>query len=375
MLTREERRFEASVGAAVDAGLLFADERRIVRGAGEVRTVRRPVAELSPAELFPAGSGGAFLIGPFRPDEPTTCLVPEEFTVTRRIGGSMVVGGGTPLSPGDGVRDVRLVASQSARSWMESVREAASTMRKGEGLQKVVLCRELRVEMDRPVDRRVLFSRLMETFPSTYLFSIGRIVGASPELLVEVVDGQFECRALAGTVPRSVNGPLDARSRALLLDSVKDNYEHQLLREYLAERLDPYIDELAYNAEPDILSLANVHHLMTVYTGRLADGRTLLDVIAAIHPTPAICGAPQRAALDWISAHEPAKRGDLGGFLGWMDAAGNGQLVLTIRCLEVEDTRARIVVGCGLVADSDPEREILELQAKLRGILETVTTL
>lgn len=373
MLAREEN--GASVGEAVDAGLLFADERRIVRGSGEVRRIRRPVAELSPAELFPTGSGGAFLVGPFRPDEPTTCLVPARFEVTRRTGGTIPVGGGTPLSPGDGVRDVRLRASQSAASWMESVRDAATTMRKDDALRKVVLCRELRVEMDRPVNRRVLFSRLMETFPSTYLFSIGDIVGASPELLVEVVDGQFECRALAGTVPRSVNGPLDARSRALLLDSVKDNYEHQLLREFLAERLDPYIEDLAYNAEPDILSLANVHHLMTVYTGRIADGRTLLDVIGAIHPTPAICGAPQEEALAWIAEHEPAARGDLGGFLGWMDAAGNGQLVLTIRCLEVRDSTARIVVGCGLVADSDPEREILELQAKLRGILDTVTTL
>ena len=353
----------------------FSDGIRTVVGTGD-RTgidvasgeagaaIRKLVADGAPGVLFTAG---------FDPETPTTLIVPD---------GLVVDHGALPLEP-PGVpyeaAAIHVAISESARTWSVSVADAAAAIASPTTpLRKVVLARELRVRADTVIDPQAVVFHLAGTFPTAYLYSIGGLVGASPEMLGQVFDRNFYARALAGTIGREGDPRRDAEAARVLLHSAKDRHEHQLLQSFLAERLVPWVDDLTYGAEPELLTLANVHHLMTVFAGRVGPAASepggLVDLVAAIHPTPAIAGVPQSDALAWIRAHEPP-RGRLGGFVGWTDRDGNGQAVLVIRSLELDGSTARLVVGNGIVGDSNPAEEVRENQAKARGILDAVTSL
>lgn len=364
-----------TVARAVRAGMWFSDGHRTVVGTGtrtclEVPSwdagaaIRKLVADGAPGVLFTAG---------FDPQTPTTLIVPDDFVVDA---------GALPLEP-PGVpyeaAAVRVTISESARAWSASVAQAAAAIAGPTSpLRKVVLARELRVRADTVIDPQAVVFHLAGTFPTAFLYSIGGLVGASPEMLGQVFDERFYARALAGTIGREGDPRRDAEVARVLMHSAKDRHEHQLLAGFLAESLAPWVDDLSYQAEPELLTLTNVHHLMTVFRGRLRPAASepggLVDLVAAIHPTPAIAGVPQSDALDWIRAHEPP-RGRLGGFVGWTDRDGNGQAVLVIRSLELDGHTARLVVGNGIVGDSNPAEEVRENQAKARGILDAVTSL
>lgn len=366
----------AAVDRAVRGGLAFFDGDLVVTGAGAVRTlqvaaddagstIRRAIAEGAPGALFAAS---------FDPDEPTTILIPERLEV-----GTVPAGLDERMMVDADPAQVAVSISQSARSWATSVADASATIRNpASPLEKVVAAREVRVRAATDLDPRVVLGRLARMFPTAFLFSIGGLVGASPELLGQVSDGRFRCRALAGTVGRLSDPDRDAATARALLASAKDRHEHRLLREFLVERLGSVVDGLRFNAEPELLTLANVHHLMTVFEGRphtrCAGPGGLVDLVASVHPTPAVAGVPQAGALEWIRAHEPP-RGRLHGFAGWTDREGDGQAVLVLRSLEIDGPSARLVVGNGIVGQSDPEAEVLENQAKTRGILDAVTSL
>ncbi|MDQ6840048.1 MAG: chorismate-binding protein [Actinomycetota bacterium] len=364
-----------TVGRAVRAGMWFSGGGHTVVGTGERTTlevasgeagttIRQLVADGAPGVLFTAG---------FDPQTPTTLIVPD---------GLVVDAGALPVEP-PGVpyeaTALEVTISESARAWSASVAEAAAAIAEATNpLRKVVLARELRVRADTVIDPQTVMFGLAGTFPTAYLYSIGSLVGASPELLGQVFDGRFAARALAGTIGRDGDPRRDADVARVLLHSAKDRHEHQLLQSFLAERLAAWVEDLSFPLEPELLTLTNVHHLMTVFAGRMGSAGSgpggLVDLIAAIHPTPAIAGVPQADALDWIRAHEPP-RGRLGGFAGWTDRDGNGQAVLVIRSLELDGRTARLVVGNGIVGDSNPADEVRENQAKARGILDAVTSL
>lgn len=364
-----------TVAEAVRAGMWFSDGSRTVVGTGD-RTcldvasgeagaaIRKLVADGAPGVLFAAG---------FDPETPTTLIVPD---------GLVVDAGALPLEP-PGVpyeaAAVEVAISESARAWSVSVAEAAEAIAAPTTpLRKVVLARELRVRADTVIDPQAVMFHLAGTFPTAFLYSIGGLVGASPEMLGQVFDRQFYARALAGTIGREGDPRRDAEAARVLLHSAKDRHEHQLLQSFLAERLAPWVEDLTHGDEPELLTLANVHHLMTVFAGRAGPDASqpggLVDLVASIHPTPAIAGVPQADAVRWIRAHEPP-RGRLGGFVGWTDRDGNGQAVLVIRSLELNGSTARLVVGNGIVGDSNPAEEVRENQAKARGILDAVTSL
>ncbi|MDQ6784522.1 MAG: chorismate-binding protein [Actinomycetota bacterium] len=364
-----------TVARAVRAGMWFSDGSHTVVGIGGATcvevvakeagdTIRRLVADGAPGVLFTAG---------FDPETPTTLIVPEHFVVD-----AGVVALEPPGVPYEATSlEVRI--SESARSWSASVAEAAAAIAEPSNpLRKVVLARELRARADTVIDPQAVVFHLAGTFPTAFLYSIGGLVGASPELLGQVFAGGFAARALAGTIGRDGDPLRDAEVARMLLHSAKDRHEHQLLQSFLAERLTPWVDDLSYEAEPELLTLTNVHHLMTVFGGRVARAASgpggLVDLVGAVHPSPAIAGVPQADALAWIRAHEPP-RGRLGGFAGWTDREGNGQAVLVIRSLELDGSTARLVVGNGIVADSNPADEVRENQAKARGILDAVTSL
>lgn len=255
--------------------------------------------------------------------------------------------------------------SLTALEWERAVATAVARIRAGE-LGKVVLARDLRATAEQAIDVRVLLRRLASCYPDCYTFSCGGLVGATPELLVRRDGSQISSLVLAGTTPRGSTAEEDAALGAAMLASAKDVEEHQYAVASVRDVLAGLCASLSSQPRPSLLALANVQHLATAITGRLASDRSSLSVAAALHPTAAVCGTPTETAMELIRELEGMDRGRYAGPVGWIDGKGNGDWGIALRCAELDGPRARLFAGCGIVADSDPEAELAEAQPKFR---------
>ena len=267
---------------------------------------------------------------------------------------------------------IRTVASPD--HYRSAVIAGRAAVRAG-GLTKVVLAREVLVVADAPLDVHGILLRLRASFGSSYRYSLDGLIGASPELLVERVGEIVRSHPLAGTAPRTGDASTDAQLAAGLIASVKDQIEHRIVIDVVESTLLPWCSYLDWEADPSIVTVANVQHLGTAMEGRLSlPAPSALDMARALSPTPALGGHPRDAALELIAQVEGFERGRYGGAVGWVDAEGNGTWAVAIRCAELSDDRrqARLVAGCGIVADSDPDKELAETQAKLQAMLSAI---
>ncbi|MEV7010847.1 isochorismate synthase [Streptosporangium sp. NPDC051022] len=255
--------------------------------------------------------------------------------------------------------------SLTAPEWAHAVALAVGQIRSGR-LEKAVLARDLTATADRAIDVRVLLSRLAHRYPECYTFSCAGLVGATPELLVRRTGETIESLVLAGTTPRGTDQADDMARGAALFASEKDRYEHACAVESVREALTPLCSELKVPEEPELLLLSNVQHLASPVSGRLAAGTSVLDVVAAMHPTAAVGGTPTRTALEVIRELEGMDRAGYAGPVGWIDARGDGEWGIALRCAQIEGSRARLFAGCGIMGDSVPAAELAEAQAKLR---------
>jgi menaquinone-specific isochorismate synthase len=266
----------------------------------------------------------------------------------------------------------RLESCRPHADFLEKVAAAVDEIRRGR-LEKVVMAREVRVEANRPLRQADLLERLRALHPSCAAFAVKGFIGASPELLVRRRGTEIESHPLAGTSARSGDPEADRLAEQALLESEKERAEHRAVVDAIAEGLAPVVAELDVPALPSIVELRNVCHLGTHIKGRLRDveGATpsALEVLALIHPTPAVSGTPIDMAIDYLAKAEDLDRDRYAGALGWMDAAGDGEWHLGIRCAIVEDRTARLFAGVGVVADSDPAAELAETQLKLQAFL------
>jgi menaquinone-specific isochorismate synthase len=253
-------------------------------------------------------------------------------------------------------------------SWCAAVAEAVRRITAGD-LAKVVLARDLLVAADAPLDPRRLLRRLAARFPDCWTFSVEGLLGATPELLLRKTGRALSARVLAGTAPRGA-GADDERLATALIDSAKDRAEHELAVDSLVRALDPYCRRLTAPDEPALLTLANVRHLASDVVGTQrrsgARGRAgLLELVGAVHPTAAVCGTPTPDAAALIAELEGMERRRYAGPVGWLDARGNGEFGLALRCAELTGRGgARLFAGCGIVAGSDPVAELAETQSK-----------
>jgi menaquinone-specific isochorismate synthase len=258
--------------------------------------------------------------------------------------------------------------------WCSAVAAAVRRIRAGE-LAKVVLARDLLVTSDVPLDPRRLLRRLAARFPDCWTFAVDGLLGATPELLLRRTGRQLSARVLAGTAPRGA-GADDARLAAALLGSAKDRAEHRLAVESLVGALQPYCSSLSAPDEPQLLTLANVRHLATDVSGvqRRSGPRGragLLELVGAVHPTAAVGGTPREEAVTLIAELEGMDRGRYAGPVGWLDARGDGEFGLALRCAQLtpdDPCTARLFAGCGIVADSDPAAELAETQVKFAAV-------
>jgi menaquinone-specific isochorismate synthase len=324
------------------------------------------------------GTGPVLFAGiAFDPTAGTSVFVVPEVVVGRRDGvGWITTIDGSPLDlppverPAEGPSP-RLRYADGAldpATWSAAVATAVGRIGAGE-LAKVVLARDLLVSSDVPLDPRRMLRRLADRFPDCWTFAVDGLLGATPELLLRRSGRQLSARVLAGTAPRGA-GAADERLAAALMDSAKDRAEHALAVDSLVRALEPYCATLDAPEEPELLTLANVRHLATDVTGTQrrsgSRGRAgLLELVGAVHPTAAVCGTPTADAAAMIAELEGMDRGRYAGPVGWLDARGDGEFGLALRCAELTgDSGARLFAGCGIVAGSDPAAELAETQAK-----------
>ncbi|MBK1880390.1 isochorismate synthase [Pelagicoccus mobilis] len=261
-------------------------------------------------------------------------------------------------------------------AFKESVERVLKRIDEGE-FQKIVLARALDLKADQAFHPLEILNTLRERYEDCYAFSIANgkgqsFIGASPERLVSVAQGRVNVDVLAGTAPRGKTASEDARLGAGLLESEKDRREHQIVHESVCRRLQDLGLSVSESCNPSLKKLQNVQHLFVDVEARLEEGIHLLDLVASLHPTPAVGGTPREDAVPKICEHERFDRGLYAGPIGWINAKGEGEFLVGIRSALVDGENARLFAGVGIVEGSVPEREHLETNLKFQALKENL---
>lgn len=262
--------------------------------------------------------------------------------------------------------------------WREQVSKAVVAIKSGQ-LEKIVLARDLKANSETPINLSNLLQRLEIDYPSTWVFLVDGLIGATPELLVRLSKSLITSRVLAGTIQKTGNEDKDLALAASLAKSSKDLEEHEYAVKSVANALATFCSSTNVPESPFVLHLSNVMHLATDVTGVLnhsAQQADIFKLIENLHPSAAVCGTPKDLAKKLILELENMNRSRYAGPVGWIDAQGDGEIAIALRCGELsnENKSIRIFAGCGIVAGSDPATEYAESQAKLmpmRTALET----
>ncbi len=259
-----------------------------------------------------------------------------------------------------------------ADKWKAAVDRTAVAAQSGR-VEKVVLARAVLAQAAAPLQPAVVLERLREAYPRCMVFAVARrdkcFLGATPERLVSMHDGEVNAACLAGSRRRGWDEQEDARLGAELLASGKDLAEHEVVVRMLTRTLREECGEAYAPERPDLVKLPNVQHLYTPVTSCARGGQTVLDLVRALHPTPALAGMPRDDALDLIRVEESLDRGWYGAPVGWMNGRGEGEFHVAIRSGLLEGNRATLYAGCGIVAGSDPDAEYEESRLKLQPLI------
>lgn len=281
---------------------------------------------------------------------------------------------------GDNPIDDSAERTVSPDDWKQTVRDALTKISSGE-FQKVVLAREAQLgsgEHKVSCDIGWSLKRLSSLHPSSHIFGVLRqqscFLGATPEQLVRLCGGQLESAAVAGTTPRGATDTDDETLRTELFNSVKQRYEHNLVVELLRSKLETMTEanSLSIPDEPTVLKLASLQHLYTPMRGTIKNGTTIVDLVQALHPTPAVGGSPQADALKFIRESENLDRGWYAAPVGWIDADSNGEFVVALRSGLVSGASMSLFAGCGIVDGSDPDDELNETRLKMKTMLSAL---
>ena len=269
--------------------------------------------------------------------------------------------------------------SISEQAWQSQVSSAINAI-KSNKLEKVVLARDITATSKTEIGVRSLLQRLEIEYPSTWIFLVDGLIGATPELLVRLSKSLVTSRVLAGTIRKTGNEDRDLTLAASLAKSSKDLEEHKYAVRSVADALAPFCSSTNVPEAPFVLHLSNVMHLATDVTGVLNDSAKQSDIftlIAQLHPSAAVCGTPALEAKKLIVELEQMNRQRYAGPVGWIDANNDGEIAIALRCGQLSNDRnsIRIFAGCGIVAGSDPATEFAESQAKLMPMRTALETL
>ncbi|ECB1039174.1 isochorismate synthase EntC [Salmonella enterica subsp. enterica serovar Schwarzengrund] len=241
-------------------------------------------------------------------------------------------------------------------------------------VDKVVLSRLIDITTDVAVDSGALLERLVAQNPVSYNFHVpladgGVLLGASPELLLRKEGERFSSLPLAGSARRQPDDVLDREAGNRLLASQKDRHEHELVTQAMKQILRDRSTELQLPSSPQLITTPTLWHLGTPFEGKANAGENALTLACLLHPTPALSGFPHQVAKKLIAELEPFDRELFGGIVGWCDAEGNGEWVVTIRCAKLQGNQVRLFAGAGIVPASSPVGEWRETGVKLSTML------
>jgi isochorismate synthase len=360
-------------GATVFSGekstLVQSGPRPLVPGVSGLEQLRRTVAALegAPAGVIVAGAV------PFDLRTPGAL----------RLGVGETIPGPLHLPLAGGRRKVTVARSRprpSPSGYADAVRTALGRIADGE-VDKVVLARTLELEALDDWSVPELVAELVARNPAATTLAVPLddpadrqarwLVGASPELLLRRRGPSVLLRPLAGSIPRSPEPDEDVRRADALMVSDKDRREHAFVVDAIVEALTPFCRTIT-TPEPELMATPAVWHLATRISALLNDtATTSVDLVSALHPTPAVGGSPRAAAMRVIDEVEGLDRGCYAGAVGWQDVHGDGEWVVAVRCAEVSGRRLRVFGGAGIVQGSDPDLEVAETAAKMRTVLDS----
>lgn len=276
--------------------------------------------------------------------------------------------------------EIRVQADRPHGRYAAQVEAALEAIEAGK-VEKVVVARSLSVAADEDFDLQGFLNALRLLYPACVTVAVREgghlFVSATPERLVALDGDAVSTAAVAGSAPRGRSPEEEAHFSAALLASEKERQEHDVVKRAIRAALRDVCGALEGALDPVLLKLEGIQHLESPLFGRLEDtvrGRTnLLDLVGRLHPTPAVGGAPREAALDWLERFEALDRGWYAGPIGYVDASGAGEFRVALRSALLRGRVARLFAGAGIVAGSNPQRELAETRLKLRALLAPLT--
>ena len=256
--------------------------------------------------------------------------------------------------------------------WVENVNHALWEIETGE-VQKIVLSRQVDIELKKSISISKVLSNLVERYPRCYVFAFRKkesiFFGASPEKLAKISNGWIEADALAGSISRGKTSAEDDSLANTLLSSKKDLMEQKIVVSFIKNSFERFCDNVVYEEKPIIRRLPNIQHLWTQINGEISKNESVFSVLKELHPTPAICGVPWVKARNSIIEMEPHNRGLFSGMIGWFNLKTEGEFAVAIRSALSKGNSVHAFAGCGIVKGSDPEIEYQESELKLKPII------
>ena len=323
------------------------------------------------AKAHKAGIDNPVVMGaiPFDMNEPSCLYLPEHYEWHPRAAAYP--------APSDKPWLPQLLAQRSypdEQGFQKAVEHAIVNFSHSD-IRKAVLAVMRELHFADAVDVNALLTHLRAQNPDGYQFRIpmpggAELLGVSPELLIRKNAEHICSNPLAGSAKRQQQADDDKRAAQQLMASSKDHYEHRLVIDEVRRILSPLCRQLEIPQQPSLLATPTLWHLSTLAKGVLLEPTlNALQLACHLHPTPAVCGYPTARAHKLINLVEPFERGLFTGMVGWCDAQGNGEWVVTIRCGVIDREVIRLFAGAGIVAASQPAAEWAETQAKLGTML------
>jgi menaquinone-specific isochorismate synthase len=262
--------------------------------------------------------------------------------------------------------------SDDENKWNDKVSQIINEI-KSKKVEKVVLAKRIKYDVKSEIDWQLIFNELNKNYPNctNYLLKSGKSIffGSTPELLAKFSGEDFYTEALAGSISRGKDQDQDKEFENKLLQSKKNNFEHNAVTQHIKSSVQKFIKEIEISGKPVVKKFSNIQHLQTIIKGKLEAESNIFDIILSLFPTPAVCGISKDKALKFIDEFEEFDRGLFAGLIGWFNCEVYGEFYVTIRCGLVNQNNLYAYAGCGIVEDSDPQEEYEETKLKLKPIL------